>query len=1111
MEFRDKHKYIQLYDTILATEREYMQYDFFWDCRTLSLMLKNVTEHQFANLDNLYLSSREYNAILSTTLRYDWMAIEMFKKELDEVISKVKHGRRDNVEHYSRGADYSISFFLEQICQRFQNDPEAQSKRKTELSHRMSQSEIMSERFSNMIDSVVEPEVLTREPSTKKIEAQQQKRMEKSLLIMDLKKLARETVDYKNASLKLLACSYELDRYVKEGKETIQKHSQALRKIKDDRLDDEGYEALVYKLNQRDISLIENGSVITTKTSKVINKMLIRLNRKYYSLLSNRKDEQIYLIRKLVRRLQETLKDEHFDFFAEKDPPTSEAVTRQIFEYYMNKEELDHDDHMTLETIYRHMLGNDKEAIDFDESYQRSFNSLFENMKQILGFGPKDKDANEESFKKQFEQELGRLSNLEEETTVINRMSKFSFSMIKSGKDGQSSGLIPVKKDSTLNESSDGFVNQNKANGFVSFRREVPVDKLEASVFAKKEQPVKYEEPLRTLNESESVEIIEDITHKINNNVFASELHDTMVEMVKRNSILKQQEDERVSYDSNLDGPNKLIQPKSFTKTVSENERKMTGTIEISESEIKAEEEEMSGQLNLNSLPQRPGTQLTDNHEIVDSEYGSDDEENLQESEVQGKGEEFLQKDLGFGLNEQTSRKGSETSFKRLNSFQRQSNKEEQIQQDMLLSMEPVKARNKLHDPHARNTQLAENPKGRLNSVSEHSIHDSEVDKQDLRDIHGAIDEQPKMKLNTHNSLIPRPNRLHESGTEEIPHDKRITNIEVTQEQFQSNIEDDIKTHNQTKVVRQTEIKEKTLASKKTSYKQLHSSKFSVTSKKESQKNMDVVLPERGESQRNEEVILPKGIDKIEENLDNKSQLSKNSRRSSKVGSLRQSIKNLWGKKDMEELRESMQSVEHEAPSNVESNPFHKREAPNVINHHSNDNLSKNSQVKIPDEVINAEDEEESEDDEYYNNSNNFVKDPSYQDDETNHYIDDSSQFNTNTDQYNTLDLNGQGNIHIERAKEVSDREGILLESHHTEPRTESSKYNNLSSKKKIENLKAVINNSSRNNSFKQFKSTSRISSSSKQEGNGYGNMWRKKKESSRRESQLRESQKSIK
>ena len=79
------------------------------------------------------------------------MAIEMFKKELDEVISKVKHGRRDNVEHYSRGADYSISFFLEQICQRFQNDPEAQSKRKTELSHRMSQSEIMSESIFDLV------------------------------------------------------------------------------------------------------------------------------------------------------------------------------------------------------------------------------------------------------------------------------------------------------------------------------------------------------------------------------------------------------------------------------------------------------------------------------------------------------------------------------------------------------------------------------------------------------------------------------------------------------------------------------------------------------------------------------------------------------------------------------------------------------------------------------------------------------------------------------------------------------------------------------------------------------------------------------------------------
>jgi hypothetical protein len=292
-------------------------------------MLKNITEHQFANLDNYYLAAREYNAILSTTLRYDWMAIEGFKKELDEVISKVKHERKDNLGHYSRGADFSISFFLEQICQRFQNDFEAQSKRKTNLSHKVSQSEIGSERFSNLIDSVTEPDTMQREPSTKKIEAQQQKRMEKSLLIMDLKQLARETVDYKNASLKLLASSSELDRYIKEGKGIIEAHRMDLKKIKDDRLDDEGYETLISRLNQRDVNLIETGSVIKAKSSKTINKMLIRLNRKYYSQLSNRKEEQTYSIRNLIRKLKHTLKDEHFSFLSEKDQPTTEQVTRQ--------------------------------------------------------------------------------------------------------------------------------------------------------------------------------------------------------------------------------------------------------------------------------------------------------------------------------------------------------------------------------------------------------------------------------------------------------------------------------------------------------------------------------------------------------------------------------------------------------------------------------------------------------------------------------------------------------------------------------------------------------------------------------------------------------------
>ena len=1079
-------------------------------------MLKNVTEHQFANLDALYLTAREYNAILSTTLKYDWMAIEAFKKELDKEISRVKHEKEGNVEHYSRGMDFSISFFLEQICQRFQNDPEAQSKRRTNISNRMSQSEIISDRLSNMIDSVVESDpLITREPSTKKIEAQQQKRLEKSLLIMDLRKLARETVDYKNASLKLLASSYELDRYMKEGKVIIERNSKALRKIREDRLDDENYETLISKLNQRDVNLLETGSVINTNASRIINKMLIRLNRKYYSQLSNRKEEQTYLIRKLIRKLRQTLSDEHFSFLAEKNPPVAEEVTRQIFEYYMNKEELGHEDYMTLETIYRHMLGDDDtETINFSESYQKSFSSLLDNMRQILGLKPQDNDLNVESFKKQFEEELGRLSNLEEETSVINRMSKFSFSKLKSGKNGTESGLIPVQKDSGVRDSGDRFKEQGTANGFVSFRRDVPVEQLEQSVFAKKDQPIKYEEPLQTLNESESVEIIEDITHKLNNNVFASELRDTMVEMVKRKSILQQQEDERVSYDSNLDGPNKLnIKSRNFKRTESEmdNTINQTDDLKISESELNAEEEELSGQLKLNSLPQRPGTQLTDNHEIVDSEYASDDEDNLQESEVQGKGEEFLQKDLAFNLNEsKRSRKNSETSFKRLNSFQRGSQKEEQIQQDMLLSMEPVKPRNKLLDPHARDTKLAENPKPRLNSVSEHSIHDSEVDKQDLRDVHASIDEKPEQKLETLNSLIPRPNRLNNSGHEEIPHDKRITNIEVTQEHYEENIEEDIKVHNKPKVIRQSETREKTktLAPKKTSYKQLHSSKFSVTSKKESTRNLEIVED------------VPKEVEKQDE--DNKSQISKNSRKSSKVGSLRQSIKNLWGKKDMDELKESMKTIEHDPPSNMESNPFNRREAPEVINHHSNDNLSKNSQVMIPDEVINAEDDESSEDDEYYNDSKNFVKDPSFEEGETEHYVEDSSQFNTLTDQYHTEKESRNDYIHIERVKEVSDRVGLMMESHHTNhPQTDSGKYsNNLSSKKKIENIKRVMNSSSRNNSFKQFNSSSRVSNSERNMGsgqknsNGYGGMWRKKKEqgeSSRRQSQLRESQKSIK
>lgn len=925
LHFKTLHRYLELYYDVLALETEYVNYEFFWECRHLGLMLKNLTDHKYANLDEYYLSPTEYTIILNRCLDYDLDTVAAFKDDMRRKIADIRLVKSDNVNKYCRGDDINLTAFIREVCSRFY-DSNGEGKVSVQSGFKVERSNGMvsvcttlrnsTHHERSVVDGEGERYSLAGRPTS-----YINKKHEREALVEELRQLTKESNEYKVSNIKMLAFMQEMDRIFGEAKHHVNKQKSVVNSIRTNHMDESGARSFNEKLNQTELKLLDKGSNIVDKHCRVVNRALTSLNDGYYQDLNSRRADYSHLIKKLGKNINERLGEEGYKYIQNTKDKDVRTVQASLKKSYIEKTEVSLADRLLLDTTYRHVIDTHSNDLRVERLVNTTAKQATETINRILSNNGSNYMENAllsmvdhqtpgnlvDIFKKNFEDEMNRLKDLKVESDMIRRMSKFSVNQLKSdkfiikpdgsnvlqGNDDDNDAQADVYKTSDFGQRDHHYETADEANPnpqaeFLSFQRNIDVDKIDQSAFQRKPEPIKVNKSINDMNaECEDMseaqgdeEFVQPKTSKmIHSHIEAlkqkrmsrqfsdmqlaeSKLHENQPyfkssgdprlsqselvpggqtqellpiiddQLIDSDANSSDYENAQQGYDSNADRPGGYkIKSRSFKHKGHEllSQGPMGNTlnsVDIEVTNVVQAKIGNPGDGRRGTLAQMVGTGEEDDDELIDSEYKESDEEDIHESEIQGYGEKFLNKNLKLskinelgktGTLEDTEifKTGNDTgrkpSFKNFTTFKGGSTIEG-MGADMLLSMEPMANQKELKDPYSRDTKMVERVRPKLNSVNDRSFADtqlkaydsisSQVDtsrkskngnKKDLREASniGMTSEliSKTARSEVYNSLNSRLERIKTGQKTVIPSDKRITNLEVSYDDYKKTIE----------------------------------------------------------------------------------------------------------------------------------------------------------------------------------------------------------------------------------------------------------------------------------------------------------------------------------
>ena len=878
-------------------------------------MLKNKSDHNYINMDDYYLNPNEYTIILNRCLDYDLEAISLFKEDMRQKIAEIKQNKVDNVNKYCRGDDINLTVFIREVCSRFYSnliEGKATMNEDRNSRLRMSMFNAISARQSNLQEKPAVDIEGERNSMIGRGSLLNNKRYEREMIVDELKTITKETNAYKSSSIKMLAFMKEMDRIFSESKTHINKQRNVINSIRSNKMDQDNINNFHYKLKEKDLELLNNGSKIVDIHTRSVNRALATLDEKYYQELNERRFDYCHVIKNLQRNIDEKINGDEYKFIHSTKDRDLEGIQSQLKKRYEENPKVDLADYLLLETTYKHILDTRNNELKVKNLVNTTFNQVIETINNILAKNgssqvenvllsvveqPGDTDVTEK-IKKNFADELCRLKNINIEADMIKRMSKFSVTQLNSEKlfnkpdtdhtfaeNNQTSSFKQINNglEATLN------TNVNDMANFLSFQRNINVENINESAFERKAEPVKVTNKSITdmnaecedlseghaeveFNEPKTSTVIHSHIENLKHKRMSRNLSDANINESKATENLinsKNNGDQRISqsevvageqaqeqlpiiddqliesdvhtedndqnginntndgYDSNADGPDRMrLQSRNFVQT-----NKEYTADESMKKTFKTEDIEATETMQINNEPMRrvtlaqmTGTGENNIEEIIDSEY-NESVESMKESEVKGHGEDFLNNDIKLSkidmedkLNmseEKEAQVSTNKEIEKNSSFKDfKSSKEnlnaEAYAPEMLLSMEPVSMQRELRDPYSRNTKMVEKLRPKLNSVSERSFADTnmkdgtsfsskygshrqslDANKKDIRELSNPKfkSEVDKKHSEVYNSLNSRLERSKRGNQIVIPSNKRITNIEVSYDEFKKTLE----------------------------------------------------------------------------------------------------------------------------------------------------------------------------------------------------------------------------------------------------------------------------------------------------------------------------------
>lgn len=355
-----KHASVELYRGLLETADDREVYTFFAETKRLCLAEKQVDNHIYATLDNLYLSDKQWQFIVSQTLNYDVTRIREFHRDLQAKIQAIRHGSSEKVTRYIRKDQINLSFFLRECLDRFValHNEVLRRKESELLAYRQNLQKELKGEYAEVVRTISKTRVsnlaavegLEEERERSEILRKEEQRQR---LVAELKEATRKTNYYKMSSLKLLVYLQRMDPEMERIRQKFAQMRATFQRLKKEVLPAKDWEAIY---NQSDVFMkqfLDKGTEVTVRNFPEFRRGLDPATLTLFEKIWEREEELRPAIAAKIEELRKVIFNTRFSVVTDNQKKNLNKLKEDIKKMFDRYDRANNSQYIILEALYK--------------------------------------------------------------------------------------------------------------------------------------------------------------------------------------------------------------------------------------------------------------------------------------------------------------------------------------------------------------------------------------------------------------------------------------------------------------------------------------------------------------------------------------------------------------------------------------------------------------------------------------------------------------------------------------------------------------------------------------------------------------------------------------
>lgn len=362
--FRREYRYIQLYFDLMSQHVGYEVYEFFTRVRSISFEVTFSQASRFVNLDDLFLSERNWSLLASECLGFDVGQLAVLRVELRRAAHVLSQRKGESLSNHSRGGQYSLTFLLREFVGRF---TAVEQQKGAEVSEELRQLS------RQLLEEQAQASIVSFRPAAGEARDEEAKAAEREVLLKETQSLLQRKHRLRDATTTLLAFLSETDPIFEEARGRLLEARRTLQRARKLRADPE---ALAGLLDNRALAWLERGGGLACRSFAEAMRSA-GAARALTPGVRELVEEERGPVRRRLAGLRAKIFDPKFRLAAQRGASGAEEMGRRLNEVFARFQNLSNEDLVLLDTVF-HNYDSHNNRFEVDTILQNVSQKLFE-------------------------------------------------------------------------------------------------------------------------------------------------------------------------------------------------------------------------------------------------------------------------------------------------------------------------------------------------------------------------------------------------------------------------------------------------------------------------------------------------------------------------------------------------------------------------------------------------------------------------------------------------------------------------------------------------------------------------------------------------------------